>query len=514
MIVPLLKFATDPRLGGATLTWRPKQREWLAVFGDNSLRVVVGSAGRQGGKSSLCAVTAIWNAVARDDLDAIVPRGRTRSVLVASASDDQARELLRIAAGMVEASPVLRELAEVRASTITFKLPSGATTELRSLATNPGTVRGRVASMVIADELAHMSSDVASWNADARMIEALEGSTSSFVDKSKLIAVSTPSGQIGEFFRLYCEARDGVIPNAKALHAAAWELNPALDSDAWRESKIKLLGQDGFDQEHAGLFTVGGGSFFNLAELRFELPGPAHPEEASEWTVGLDVAFHSDNCGLAVVGPSVEDPAILTTGALWAIEPGPAAPSLSGRRGREDATLQKVAELLQPFKHKISKVVSDQHDAVMVQEFFGNLGLEVQIQNITGPTLTEQMVMVRSRLTTGGLRCFADVQLIEDLKRVRARRGSEAIVLPHYAGGHCDELAALGQAVYALTGTGYAPPSIAAVCHPGRGWSDGAKPTGREQAAAAAFTPGNIGLDYSSPGEPAWLGGVGGYDDW
>ena len=508
MRVSLLKFATDKRLGSATLTWRPVQLQWLEAFGDDSLRVVVGAAGRQGGKSSLCAVTAIWNAVARDDLDAIVPRGRTRSVLVASASDDQARELLRIAAGMVQASPVLSELATIQASTITFKLPSGATTELRSLATNPGTVRGRVASMVIADELAHMSSDVASWNADARMIEALEGSTSSFVDKSKLIAVSTPNGQTGEFHRLFTEARDGQIPNARALHAAAWELNPALDSDAWRESKIRLLGLDGFQQEHEGLFTVSGGSFFSLAELRFELPGPAHPEEAESWTVGLDVAFHSDCTGLAVVGPSVQDPAILVCGALYAIEPGPAAPSQTARRAREDATLARVWELLRPFRHRITKLVSDQHDAVMVQGFFAERGVEVEIQNITGPILTEQMVMVRSRLTTGGLRCFPDVQLIEDLKRVRARRGSEAIVLPHYAGGHCDELAALGQAIYSLTGTDYNPPSVAAVCHPGRGWSDGAKPTGRE--AAAAFVPGSVDRYASADG--AWLGGVSGFN--
>jgi Terminase large subunit, T4likevirus-type, N-terminal len=509
MIVPVLRFAQDKRLGAATLTWRPVQLQWLEAFGDDSLRVVIGAAGRQAGKSSMCACCGLWNAVARDDLDAIVPRGRVRSVLIASASDDQARELLRIAAGMVEASPVLRELAEVRASTITFRLPSGAVTELRSVATNPGTVRGRVASMVIADELAHMSSDVASWNADAKMIEALEGSTSTFVDASKLIAISTPSGETGEFHRLFTEARDGVIPNARALHEPAWTLNPALNSDAWRESKIRLLGLDGFRQEHGAEFVTGGGQFFNLAELRFELPSPAHPEEASEWAIGLDIAFHSDCTGLAVIGPSVEDPAILTTGALWAIAPGPAAPSQSGRRAREDATLQRVWELIQPFRHRITKIITDQHDSVSVASYFGNLGIEVQVQNITGPILTEQMVMVRSRLTTGGLRCFPDAQLIEDLKRVRARRGSEAIVLPHYAGGHCDELAALGQAIYSLTGTDYAPPSVASVAWPGRGWSDGAKPTGQQQAAAG-FVPGVADRYASADG--AWLGAVSGYN--
>ena len=85
-------------------------------------------------------------ACARDDLDAIVPRGRTRSVLVSSASDDRPRELLRIAAGMVEASPVLPGAwpRSARARSRSGS-PAGATTELRSLANNPATARGRVA---------------------------------------------------------------------------------------------------------------------------------------------------------------------------------------------------------------------------------------------------------------------------------------------------------------------------------------------------------------------------------
>ena len=48
MIVPLLRFATDKRLGGATLIWRPVQLQWLAAFGDDSLRLVVGAAGKAG----------------------------------------------------------------------------------------------------------------------------------------------------------------------------------------------------------------------------------------------------------------------------------------------------------------------------------------------------------------------------------------------------------------------------------------------------------------------------------
>jgi hypothetical protein len=536
--VSLTKFATDKRLGGATLTWRPKQLEWLEAFGNDDLRIVVGAAGRQGGKSSCAVVTAIWNAAARDDLDALIPRGRVRSVLLVSASDDQARELVRIAAGMIEASPVLRELATIAERVITFRLPSGAVTELRSVANNPATVRGRTASLVIGDESGQWNSDAAGWNSDERMIEALEGSMSVFdgVAKSKLILVSTPNGETGAFYRLFQAARDGSLPDAVALHAAAWELNPTLDSDAWRESKIRLLGVDGFRQEHGAEFVVGGGSFFTLPELTFELDGPAHPSECDSWVVGLDVAYHADRCGLAVVGTARRDPRLFLVGALWAIEPQGLGRSLDERRAREDRTLEKVWELIQPFRPNIAKLVSDQHDARSVESFFGDRGLEVEICNITGPVLSEQMVMVRSRLTNGSLHCFPEPQLLEDLRRVRARKGSESVALPHYGGGHCDELAALGQAVYALAGD-YQQPAYGDVAIPGRGWLGGDQPlpggdpapgsaeydrlSVEEQYAICARRTGLAGgfavqehdRGYDSPGASGWLSAPGYMDD-
>jgi hypothetical protein len=543
MSVPLVTFAQDRRLGAATLIWRDRQLEWLAAFGDDAIRIVVGSAGRQGGKSSCSCVAGLWNASSRPDLDELVPRGRVRSVLLVSASDDQARELLRIAAAMVEASPVLRELATIQTGVIRFTLPSGAVTELRSLANNPGTVRGRTASMVIGDEFAHINSDATGWNSDERMLEALEGSMSLFdgAGLSKLVLVSTPNGEQGAFHRLFKAASEGSLPDSIALSATAWELNPALDSDKWRESKIRLLGQSGFDQEHGAQFVTGGGQFFDMRELAFELEQPAAPEQCDSWIVGLDVAYHADRCGVAIVGTARQDPRLFLVGGLWAIEPSGIARSQRERRAREDRTLEKVWELIQRFRpHNIVKIVSDQHDSVAVQSFFGDRGIEVEIVAITAPRMSEQMVMVRSRLTNGSLRCFPDPQLLEDLRRVRARRGSEAVVLPHYAGGHCDELAALGQAVYSLGGE-YTEAAYGAISLPSGGWSDGqngdgstdpqpgsaeyARLTTEEQyqicmrrsglgvGGAGFLIPGQTGHEYDSPGA-AWISGPGEQNDW
>jgi phage terminase large subunit-like protein len=158
VIVPLRRAATDPRLLGATITWRSRQLDMLDLFGDDALRLLVVAAGRQGGKTTAAGATGIWNATCRDDLDALMPRGRTRFVLLASPSEAQSRESVRVMTAMLEASPALRDLATVTADRIDFTLPSGARTAIRALPANPRSVRGMTASCVICDEAAHWNS--------------------------------------------------------------------------------------------------------------------------------------------------------------------------------------------------------------------------------------------------------------------------------------------------------------------------------------------------------------------
>jgi phage terminase large subunit-like protein len=238
----------------------------------------------------------------RDDLDQILPRGRRRYVLVAAPGESQSREFVRVAAGMIDGSPLLRSLATLRSDSVEFNLPSGRQTVIRALPANPRTVRGMSASLVIGDEAAHFNKDD-QLVSDAAMVEALEASTSVFRVLGRMILISTPAGEVGEFYRLFTAARDGLIDRAVAIHAPAWELNPDLDSDEWRDSKRQLLGNDAFEQEHAASFISGAGAFFDLRGVAFA-DGPARPEEGADWVAGLDPAFHSDRYGVALVGQS------------------------------------------------------------------------------------------------------------------------------------------------------------------------------------------------------------------
>jgi hypothetical protein len=458
MIVSLTKAVSDRRLLGATLEWRPRQLDLLKLFGRDDLRLVVAAAGRQGGKTSAAVATAIWGATLRDDLDGEMRRGQIRYALICAPREDQARELIQVAAGMIDASPVLRALAPVvRADRIDFTLPSGARTAIRALPANPRSIRGMTASLTIIDEAAWLNSDDSGVANDVKMIEALEGSMSVFDAKalSKLILISTPAGEQGRFFELFRQVEDGVIPNAAVMHAPAWELNPALDNEEWKESKRRLLGVDGFQQEHGAEFVAGGGAFFDLRGIEFEA-GPAQPEDGRNWVAGLDPAFHADRFGVALVGESIHNPGLLIVGAVDAIEPGGRLRSLDLRRSREDRTLSRVGELLEPYVAQGLRAVTDQHQSDAVSSFLGRRGVSTRVVNLTGPLQTSAFTSTRARLDDGSLRLWKQPVLVEDLRRVRAR-DSESMLLPRYAGGHCDAASALALACFELRGATGAP---------------------------------------------------------
>jgi hypothetical protein len=272
-----------------------------------------------------------------------------------------------------------------------------------------------------------------------------------FGDAAKVLIISTPAGETGKFHSLFVAAESGLLPSASAVHAPVWEIDSTLGG-AWREARRAELGEDVFRQEYGAEFVAGGGQFFDLRGVEFE-SGPAQPEEGRNWVASLDPAFHADRFGVALVGESVAEPGVLLVGRVEAIAPGGRLRSLDLRRGREDRTLEKVAEIIGPYSPRI---VTDQHQADAVRSYFGRLGLSVKVVNLTGPLQTACFMSTRSRMVDGSLRLWRCAQLIEDLRRVRAR-DTETIYLPRYAGGHCDAASALALACFELRGATGAP---------------------------------------------------------
>ena len=407
-------------------------------------RMHVWSVGRQAGKSTLAAMAAVHNAALRDDLDGMMPRGRIRYVLVAAPAEDQAREFVQLGSALIDGSPVLRSLATVKADRIDFRLPSGARTAIRAMPANSRSVRGLSASLIVMDEFAHFV-DTAGPASDVRMFEALEPSTRVFRDLAKVLLISTPFGEQGKFYELFCQARDGLLPSARAVHLPVWEVDTSL-GDVWREARRAELGEDVFRQEHGAEFVSGGGSFFDLRVVEFD-EAPARPELASRWVCGLDPAFAGDRFGVCVVGESIEEKGVLLVGVVDAIAPGERLRSFARRRAREDRVLDRVSEIIEPYAPLV--IATDQHQSDAIASHFGRQGVTVRVEAWSRQSQTAMFTSLRARLTDGSLRAWKHPVLVEDLRRVRAR-DSETIDLPRHGGGHCDAVSALAIAVWQL----------------------------------------------------------------
>jgi hypothetical protein len=284
--IPLKAAVRDRRLLGASVAWRPRQLDFLdGLDGPEGLHVWC--IARQSGKTSMAATAAVGNAALRADLDEMLPHGRWRYVPVVSPSEDQSRDFARVAAGLIEASPLLAEHAEVSSGRIDFRLPRvdqhghrwTAKTSIRALPANSRSMRGLTAALAVCEEMAHWRSDTGGEGDERRIWAAISPMLSAFGSAAKLLCISTPHGESGLFAELLKAIEGGVIPNARAVRASITEMWPTVDP-VWLEGERVRLGEDAFRQEYGAELVAGGGSFFDLRGIDFE-GAPARPEDGS-----------------------------------------------------------------------------------------------------------------------------------------------------------------------------------------------------------------------------------------
>ncbi len=438
----------DPMLLGAAISWWPAQLELLDTL-DGPEQLHIWAIARQAGKSSMAAGASVHNAAMRPDLDSMIPHGRTRYVLVGSAGQDQSVEFIRVCAALVEESPLLAELAVVKADRIDFRIPRTgpggerwvAKTAIRAMSSSSRTTRGLSASLLVLDEFAHLI-DTAGPGGDAQLYAALLPSLRVFGAKARTLIISTPNGRSGKFFELFEAAAGGALVSARVWQASVSEVVPNVDQ-SWLDARRAELGEALWAQEFGAEFTEAGGSFFDLSQVEFA-DAPVAPDDGEEWLVALDPAFHADSFGVVLLGRSRWDRETLVVGAVESIKPLGVARSFDARRSREDATLAAVWEAIAPYAP--SRIVSDQHNSAAIESFFGRRGIPVGIVNLSRPVQTAAFVALRSRLVDGSLRCWRHPRLVEELRRVRAK-DTETIYLPRYGDSHCDAAAALALGV-------------------------------------------------------------------
>jgi len=228
--------------------------------------------------------------------------------------------------------------------------------------------------------------------------------------------------------------------------------------------------------------------------------------------VSCDPAFAADTFGVAVVGVDREHPSRLVVGASYGWTGRQVGDSFEERRLQEDELLADVAKLCRRFRTET--VVTDVHNAKEIRPRMASYGIDVAEVAFSSENRRAVFAELRLRVDDGSLSLPSDPALLAELRALRVRYTSrgQVVDLPRIGRSHCDRAVACAIGIFHFGGGDECPVCIS-VSHP----SFGTRSTmpgddTRHAAAAASMCDGR----YSSPGEPAWLGGLGGYgyNDW
>ena len=255
--IGLVQACDDSQLFGVKL-W-PRQREILAAIERGDERLFVLCLGRRSSKTTLAALTMLWTCLLRPELREMV-RSRERLYAVGVATSlRQGRLLVSSARSVVEDSPLLAPMLE---SSTEDELRFSNGTALAAFPCSSRAGRGWPIACLVADEMAFMLSETEGPAVADRVWTSLVPATAQFGSAARLIAASTPNGTDGLFARLFRQAQDGELSDARAFHATSAEMNPTLDPGLLALEERR--DPDGFAAEYLAQFTGSGGAFLDM----------------------------------------------------------------------------------------------------------------------------------------------------------------------------------------------------------------------------------------------------------
>ncbi len=429
----------DPSLFGIDL-W-PRQRELLSIV-ERGPRIQVWALGRRSSKTTMAAIVGLHDCLAMPELETSLRSGEQRHVVAVATNLSQARLFVAAARSIAEGSPVLSKLIQaVTDDQIVFK--TGAT-----LAAFPCTgrgIRGFPISTLLLDEAAHhVDTD---GNQSAQSIwEAAVPSTIQFGAGARVIVSSTPLGAEGFFADLWRSADAGELDGAVAVHGASWEFNPTLDPAMLHQERKR--NPESFRAEYGAEFVGSGGAYIEAAAIRAATReyGELDRLDARDWVLGIDLGFYRDPAAAVLVGRSPQDDDRLVVGRVWTWNPRK-ADSFSEARSIQDEVLSEIAEIARYFA---AEVVTDQHLAPAVRNYFTQEGIRVRSEQLSAETKSLAFAELRHRIHSGILEIYDDPRLVSDLRRLRTQRlaGKANVATPRSSGGHCDVAVALALGVW------------------------------------------------------------------
>lgn len=376
----------------------PLQGEALEAMATHQL--VTLACGRRGGKTLLAAIWGVYDAALRD-LRKYQRRGEPRYILLVAASLTQARALFRTVLDMFQ-MPMLKPLVVGEPTQDEIRLSNGSI--LKVLPCSERTSRGLAASTVLFEELAAYQ-DTSGHQSGEAVYRALAPSVAQFKGEGRLIALSSPRGQRGVFFRLFqqAEQRD----DGFSLNCPTWDLNPAIDRaflERERDRDPEL-----FSQEYEASFTAIGGSYISSIKLE-EATRPFPDHEHKTRVLALDPAFSQDDFGYAIACVPAHDDSVVYLEYVEAL-----------RRPGFNQAMEHATRLAQDWG--VHRVVTDQAAQQAVVEELGKRGVTCQKVPWTGrsnrgKSKAHRYGKVKTLLTQGRLLLVDSAELRSELVEI------------------------------------------------------------------------------------------------
>jgi hypothetical protein len=273
--------------------------------------------GRRSGKTTVSAMLAIYCAIITN-WGQYLHKTPFATVLILSHSKEFSDEVLEIIRALIQKSPVLRRLVNVKkkntASTLNLSIPfitDGKITysrvQIKVGAANSKTTRGIACCACLADEIAYWNVDENMKETDEKIMRAVRPSMKQFGERALLIKLSSPGIKQGVLYGEYQKWLKKELPGSYVVFKApSWVWNTILPKKEFIEEW--KLDQDGFNTEYRANFVDSLSFFINpefidLAVVKGVAFQPPEPKKSQVvYRAAIDAAFKKDHFTFSVMG--------------------------------------------------------------------------------------------------------------------------------------------------------------------------------------------------------------------
>jgi len=394
----------------------PGQKDILRRWAKSGKRKLLAALGRRSGKDLMAATIAIWNALV-EDYSGLQRPGERRFIIVVATRIEQAREFIRVVRELLQNAPEasLAEMVDSSASTldeIVFK----NNVVIRAMPCSSRSTRGLPISLLILNEVAHMSTTEEGFAAGKAVYRALTPSTIQFKDRGYIMLISSPLWASGIFWDLYQQGTTGADPELFVERRPTWEVNPTITRESLEPEF--LADPDSARVEYGADFVEGAGAFLSAVAIREcvvtgrkALP----PVPGIRYAAAADPAFAAggDAFTFAIghrVGTGDTAKFVIDRLESWRGKTSPL---------NSDAVLDEIAAIGKQYG--ISRITLDQYAVVPLSDGLRRRGITAKAQPLTSELKADIYGALKRAINTNAIELLDDPALHAELIHLEIR---------------------------------------------------------------------------------------------